>query len=512
MKPEKTAVEHGKNHPSTAGHWKLNLDGYWLSMVNALRAGTDKKNWPPLVFEIFLAVSMCVAYYFLVQIYAVGTPNNSTNLWVFSSCSLSNFHLDQLYDCWKGRLSGLLVSGYLFDSAVQNNSLNMPEYNAVFGLYQSLWLFLLFLVVIFALRFSLLINLGIFAGLIYDFSPASGMYLYPWDIPSTVFFTLGVLLFERRQILLMILVTCVGCFFKETVLVCALLLLFVEHWKWWKRFLIFGAVVAVYVVGKKILFAHLHLKVAALSMSDANSLFDPSLLVENIKFSFTPTINQVVFSSAGTMVALLALGWRRRYLPYMLLVVVFIAGQLMYGVFHEFRIFMQILPLSLMILAEWWREYTWPAAVSQPQPTSKPTSEKADTGKKSLNPTVAAPLWSLRETFPILALMTILLAVASVAIPAWRYNSVVEYRAQAMESLTSSAQSGYGPAQLALGKIYRDGLGLKADDIEAYKWLKLAQLQGVPEADKELTNCATAMTTEQINAAEDEVKQFQTPR
>jgi TPR repeat protein len=81
-----------------------------------------------------------------------------------------------------------------------------------------------------------------------------------------------------------------------------------------------------------------------------------------------------------------------------------------------------------------------------------------------------------------------------------------------MESLTSSAQSGYGPAQLALGKIYRDGLGLKADDIEAYKWLKLAQLQGVPEADKELTNCATAMTTEQINAAEDEVKQFQTPR
>jgi hypothetical protein len=63
---------------------------------------------------------------------------------------------------------------------------------------------------------------------------------------------------------------------------------------------------------------------------------------------------------------------------------------------------------------------------------------------------------------------------------------------------------------LALGRVYHEGQGVKADNIEAYKWFKLAQLQGVSGAEKELTNCAVALSLEQINAAEGEVKQFQT--
>ena len=123
-------------------------------------------------------------------------------------------------------MSGLLLSGYLFDFLVNHSTGNVDQFNNIFGLYQGLWLFLLFLVVILALRHSLFINLGIFAGLMYNFLPASGLYFYPWDIPATLFFTLAVILFECRQILLMAAATCAGCFFKETVLVCALLVLF----------------------------------------------------------------------------------------------------------------------------------------------------------------------------------------------------------------------------------------------------------------------------------------------
>ena len=71
-----------------------------------------------------------------------------------------------------------------------------------------------------------------------------------------------------------------------------------------------------------------------------------------------------------------------------------------------------------------------------------------------------------------------------------------------------AAKQGFGPAQLALGKMYHEGQPVKADPVEAYKWIKLAQLKGVAEAEKELTDCAAAMTQEQINTAENLVKQL----
>ena len=71
-----------------------------------------------------------------------------------------------------------------------------------------------------------------------------------------------------------------------------------------------------------------------------------------------------------------------------------------------------------------------------------------------------------------------------------------------------STKQGYGPALLALGKMCHEGQGVKADSVEAYKWFKLAQLQGVAEAEKELNNCVTTMSGEQITAAENEVRQW----
>jgi hypothetical protein len=287
-----------------------------------------------LFIELFVALALSVAYYFLVKNFAYGNGNNHTNFWVFTSCSFPGFHLQDLGDVWKGRLSGLLLSGWLFDFLITDSVFRVEQYESLFGFYQSLWLFLLFLAVIFALRHSLFINLGIFAGLMYNFSPASGQYFYPWDLPGTLFFTLAVLFFERRQMFLMAAATCAGCFFKETVLVCALLALFAGHWRWGKRVLTFAGIVAVYVLGKKFLLSQLDLPVAAFSMDNATNvagLFRPGLLIENLKALFSPTLNHAIFANAGTLAAVLVMGWRRRFLPYMALIVVFLGGQLMYG-------------------------------------------------------------------------------------------------------------------------------------------------------------------------------------
>jgi len=171
--------------------------------------------------------------------------------------------------------------------------------------------------------------------------------------------------------------------------------------------LAFIAIIAVYALGKKFLLSQLHLSVAAFSMNNATSpldLFKRTLLVGNLETLFSPTVNHVIFVNAGTLVALLALGWRKRFLPYMAVVVAYLGGQLLYGGINEFRIFMQILPLSLMLMSERWSEAGGPV-------------EAGLTAH-------AGPAWTWCETFPVLAPLTILLVAVTSGIAAARYDSI----------------------------------------------------------------------------------------
>ncbi|MGA3285679.1 MAG: hypothetical protein ABSD57_14635, partial [Verrucomicrobiota bacterium] len=360
-----------------------------------------------LFFELFMALSLSVSYFFLVRNYmSYGDPMNCN---VFTAGSVKFYRLDQpiVGDVWKGRLSGFLLSGALTDFSLREHTFAKEQIiarlNNVFGFYHAFWLLLLFLTIIFALRHSLFINLGIFAGLTYDISPAAGPFFYPWDLPATLFFTLAVLFFERRHMWLMAAATCAGCFFKETVLVCAVLALFASHWKWGKRILMLVGIVMVYVLGKQFLLRALHLGTATLSMGNATNLVGllrPTILIYNLKVLFSPTINHVIFANAGTLAAVLVLGWRRRFLPYMALIVAFLAGQFMYGMFNEFRIFMDVLPLSLILLSERWLEY-------------------AESGATSQWSAGLTPAWAMRKTFPVLLPMTIMLIALSTGVVAW---------------------------------------------------------------------------------------------
>ena len=374
-----------------------------------------------LLLEIGVALFLSAIYFWFVKYYTVGIPNNTTNGEVFSSCSLSHFQLRQLYDVWKGRLSGLLLTGWLFDLLVNHTAGNYDQFCIVFGLYQSVWLFLLMLTMILALRHSLVINLGIFLGVMYNFFPVCGLYFYPWDIPATVFFMLAVLFFRHRKPDWMVAAICTGCFFKETVLVCALLVFFITEWKWWRRVIIFAAIAALYLLGKKFLLAHINVAAAALSMNDSKNLGDvvkTGVLLENFKTLFSAQGLYVIFANAGTMVAVMLFGWQRRFLPYMVLIVVFLAGQAMYGAFLEFRIFMQILPLSLMILTERF----WPASkekVTQKSAVSKKSRPIKAKGKP-------APDQILHNPIRALSWLTALLIGLSTLIGAWQYVMIVE--------------------------------------------------------------------------------------
>ena len=416
-------------------------------------AREGRPKWRFLFFELFVVISLSVAYFFSVRNYIV--TGDLMNGYIFTAASEKLYRLDRpiMGTHWNGRLAGLLLSGTLIDSSLNEHSYSprvKERFSNVFGFYHTFWLLVLFVAVIFALRHSLFINLGIFAGLIYNFSPAAGPYFYPWDIPATLFFTLAVLFFERRQMGLMAAATCAGCFFKETVLVCALLALFAGHWKWGRRILTFAGIVAVYVLGKKILLNLLHLDVAGLSMGNATNLTEllrHTFLNYNFKVLLSPTINHVIFANAGTLAAVLVLGWRKRFLPYMTVILVFLGGQLLYGGLNEFRIFMEVLPLSLILLSERWREFTGSSAVGGLCAGS-------------------VPAWAVRETFPVLIPMTIVLIGLSTGVAARQYYIIFgdlrqsqselgkyELKPEGLASNLELLRNRYAEAELELAKI-----------------------------------------------------------
>ncbi len=420
---------------------------------------TQWARWRPLLFELFVAVSLAVAYFYLVRnFFAYGNPMSFN---VFTAGSEKLFRLDQPFmgPQWNGRMSGLLLTGALTDSSLVENSGDAAQLHSlinIFGLYHACWLLLLFVCIIFALRYSLFVNLGIFAGLMYNFSPTSGPYFYPWDMPAMFFFTLAILFFERRKIWMMAAAICAGAFFKETALVCALLILFVEQWDWKRKALLFASLVIVYLAGKNWLLSNLQIAAPMFSPGDALHLrgsFSPSAfeggIFDNLRALFSPTLNSIFFVNAGTLTAVFVLGWQRRFLPYMTVIAAFIGGLFLFarapGI-SEVRDFMEVLPLSLIILGILWIDHL---GLHPETASTKPAA------------------WAVRPTFRLLSPIVITVILLTMGIATLQYNVL-------FQDLQSANQS-----QSPIGKfVYNGG---KTATLKA-----LSQLFGTGYADTSL--------------------------
>lgn len=423
-----------------------------------------------LIFELFVALALAVAFFFLVKPCFIS--GNAINRYTFTSASKHLYRLDQqliMGALWNDRLGGLLLTGALTDYSLNQDNANseqgLERMSDAFAAYHAFWLFLLFIAVIFAFQDSLLINLGIFAGLMYDFSPISGPYFYPWDLPVMFFATMAALLFERKRYWLMVAVICTSCLFKETSLLCGLLVLFAVDWKREKRIAVCLGMVAAYFVGERLLLKGLVLPaviprgLSILSLHGLSRALDFGNLTDNLKALFALKLNSVLFANAGTLVAVLVLAWRRRYLPYMTVIVAYVATMFFLAPapgINEVRDFMQILPLSVILLSDWRMRFFQPGELADAAPTG---------GAK----------WATRGTVSLLPPMIVALIFLNVIVIAWRYGvtagNVTAYNQQ-LELARAAMKSGDLAEAVAREE---QALTLNANSVEALNnaaWLR----------------------------------------
>jgi hypothetical protein len=76
------------------------------------------------------------------------------------------------------------------------------------------------------------------------------------------------------------------------------------------------------------------------------------------------------------------------------------------------------------------------------------------------------------------------------------------------EWLRRAAERGYGLAQLQLGRLYRAGVGVEANDVKAYVWLNLAAEQRIRGADVARDAILDRLTPTEIKHAQAELRRI----
>jgi hypothetical protein len=306
---------------------------------------------------LFVALSLTVTYYYVVKPYAMGTPGNGTNFWVFSAMSQTSPHLNAIYPVWRSRVGGMWITGKLVDSAVKNGELRIEDVQQLFGLYQSAWLFLFFLMLIFLVDDPLFIVTACFACMLYMFTPRANYYSYPWDLPGMIFFTLNYLLWRKKRFNLMLIVMVAGYLFKETIILSGVLFWFTDLTKLQKiRYLLATAGIAFFMkVGiTSVIDGRISFVTNQFISGTSDNTSKTFQLLVNLKDLATPTLNHFIFANGGTFLVSLCLPMKTQVEKGTKAVIgIFALAALLAGALNEFRIMLDILPISILAIREY---------------------------------------------------------------------------------------------------------------------------------------------------------------
>ena len=440
----------------------------FASAVDAWGLRQLSKRTSVVCLELFVAVCLTVNFFYLVRTQCAPKPNGNQ----FSAFSfIYLWDRDTVNDVipvdWRTRLAAPTLSSWYAETQISpsryaelkkshpdfGDMCRTPEFQRVFGFYHSAWLFLLFMLLVCLRRDALLIMLGVFAGLMYNFAEPAGAYYYPWDMPAMFFFTLACLTFERGWIWTLLPVVMIGGIFKETILCCSLLILLDSHWSWSRRIAAFLGTVLVTLCLNRLLMVHYGLAEQVLALHGASSLpglLHKDLLFSNLKSLFGAAPFHVIFANAGSLLLVMLVPWRnRRELLLKLVIIVFAIGLLFYGVITEVRIWYEVLPVGWMLIS---------GALSAPGST------------RNVNPRWRWSYW--------LTVGGLLVMLAGVFVFERLNKPSPKSNEQIVRELTTAATTGNPDAQYELGRHY----GEKQAYQEEANWYMQAAEQGHAEA------------------------------
>lgn len=218
------------------------------------------------------------------------------------------------------------------------------------GAWVAFWLFLTnLLFILMRQERALFFLFGTFAAVSFGYTLGiTEGRIYPWDMPALFFFTLFVFLVDKEKLLWLLPLLPLATAFKETAVILAAAFLFWEPASWKRRILFVGVATVTAVAAKLLIDVVTSNPHPFFTMTTVSPVNDQVRLWLNYQTLRTASLNHPVFINAGTLLAFLLLPiGSRRMLLLKSICLLFMAGNFVYGMIQEYRIWFEMIPVAL---------------------------------------------------------------------------------------------------------------------------------------------------------------------
>jgi hypothetical protein len=296
-------------------------------------------------------IALGVAFVLAFQVMSIA-PRQRDNSRTFESFANGLQKYYGLRAAWKTRL----FSNYLAEKVMDFFRGIRPAHFSFFSVenpfqlglafWTVLWLLLISaMYILFMRKRAILYILGTSAALSFGYLRALSERVFPWDMTALFFFTLFVLLFDRKKYYWLLVILPLGMGFKETVGILSLGFLFTDF-PWRKRLILFGASVALCAAVKIGIDLFVREPVPFFTMETGGRRFlSLGYFRQNIRLLGTAV---PLLVNSGTLLGFLLLpSVNRTMLALKTIAIAFILGNFMFGGITEYRIWFEMIPLAM---------------------------------------------------------------------------------------------------------------------------------------------------------------------
>lgn len=306
-----------------------------------------------VAYAVPLIVSLSLSVVLERQVRQIALSHRD-NFVTFHSFSAGLEEYQELRPEWRTRFLSNLLAGRLVN--LVEAGFAPPDPDAAMGritaIWTAGWIMLVFGIYIAFLREeSLLFILGTFCAVSFAYSPVLGSTrTYPWDLPALFWFATAVVLLKSNRLHLLAFLVPIATLFKETALLIPLVFLIWGNIPWRRRVTLCVLSMLAGLAAKGIvdLVTGSPIPLITMTLSDAHT--EPRLLT-NLRLISELRVNHPLFINSGLLAALLLLPVTdRRILGWKVIALLFIAGNMLFGIINEYRIWLELVPPSLQAI------------------------------------------------------------------------------------------------------------------------------------------------------------------
>ena len=253
---------------------------------------------------------------------------------------------------WRGRILSNALAGVAVEFAEARHGLTDPTENVVYvaGWWTMGWLLATFAPLIaLARERALLYIFGLFGALAFAYTHGIGFTrIYPWDGPTLFFFTCFVALLMLRRLELLVVLVPLATLFKETALIMPIALLLWDAAPMRRRIWLAALTLFIALAAKGFVDVVTENPSFILTMTGQQTGEEMRIITNARRLLETDVLRHPLLVNAGFAVALFIVPISDRRITILkVLGAILVAANLAFGVVNEYRIWFELVPISL---------------------------------------------------------------------------------------------------------------------------------------------------------------------